>query len=54
MSSLLYRVDMETECFDSDFFDSDLTSACTTVMKMAGHPDYSKCRRLTYSELEKN
>jgi len=29
-----------------------LTSAYTSVMSMAGHPDYTNCRRLTIHELE--
>lgn len=45
------------ECFmfgidrDTMWYDYDLTNAYTTVMSMAGHPDYKNCKRLTYSEL---
>jgi hypothetical protein len=47
------------ECFmygmdkTTNWCDYDLTSAYTTVMAMAGHPDYSKCRRLSSVELNK-
>jgi hypothetical protein len=46
------------ECFmygvdtKSNWFDYDLTSAYTTVMSMAGHPDYAECRRLSVPELQ--
>lgn len=45
------------ECFmygidrDTIWYDYDLTNAYTTVMSMAGHPDYAKCRRITTEEL---
>lgn len=45
------------ECFmfgidrDTEWFDYDLTSAYTTVMSMAGHPEYEACRRLNAGEL---
>ena len=45
------------ECFmygvdrDGLWFDYDLSSAYTTVLSMAGHPDYAHCKRLTESEL---
>jgi hypothetical protein len=35
----------------NEWFDYDLTSAYTTVMSMAGHPEYEKCKRLKTSEL---
>jgi hypothetical protein len=47
------------ECFmfgidrDSEWYDYDLSNAYTTVMSMAGHPDYDNCTRLTLSELQK-
>ena len=47
------------ECFmygvdrDGVWFDYDLSSAYTTVMSMAGHPDYAKSQRLTVSELKR-
>ena len=46
------------ECFmygidrDTEWYDYDLTSAYTTVMSMAGHPEYEASRRLTKSELK--
>lgn len=46
------------ECFmfgldrETYWFDYDLSNAYTTVMSMAGHPDYESCRRLTKSELK--
>lgn len=46
------------ECFmygmdrDTIWYDYDLSNAYTTIMSMAGHPDYEKCRRLTKSELK--
>ena len=46
------------ECFmfgvdrDTVWYDYDLVSAYTTVMAMAGHPDYASCRRITLSELK--
>ena len=43
----MYGVDRDTE-----WYDYDLTSAYTTVLSMAGHPDYSNCIRLTISELK--
>jgi hypothetical protein len=43
----MYGVDKETT-----WSDYDLTSAYTTVMAMAGHPDYAKQRKLTVLELE--
>jgi hypothetical protein len=44
----MYGVDKTT-----NWCDYDLTSAYTTVMAMAGHPDYNLCRRLTVDELNK-
>lgn len=44
----MYGVDTDTE-----WFDYDLSSAYTTVMSMAGHPDYEKCVMLSNNELEK-
>ena len=46
------------ECFmygverDTVWYDYDLTSAYTTVMSMAGHPEYESCRRISKSELK--
>ena len=46
------------ECFmfgldrEKRWYDYDLTSAYTTVMSMAGHPDYENCKRLTIAALE--
>jgi len=42
----MYGVDRDTE-----WFDYDLTNAYTTVMSMAGHPDYEACCRLSVSDL---
>lgn len=45
------------ECFmygvdrDHNWYDYDLSSAYTTIMSMAGHPEYDKCRRLSVMEL---
>ena len=45
------------ECFmygidrDTLWYDYDLVSAYTTVMSMAGHPDYNNCSRLDISQL---
>jgi hypothetical protein len=36
---------------DGKWFDYDLSSAYTTVMAMAGHPEYSQTRRLTIKDL---
>jgi hypothetical protein len=47
------------ECFmygvdrDTRWYDYDLASAYTTVMSMAGHPDYAGYRRLTITDLNK-
>ena len=47
------------ECFmfgldrETKWYDYDLVSAYTTVMSMAGHPDYEKVHRLTQSDLIK-
>jgi len=43
----MYGLDRETE-----WFDYDLTNAYTTVMSMAGHPDYESCIRLSKTALE--
>jgi hypothetical protein len=43
----MYGVEREQE-----WFDYDLSSAYTSVMALAGHPDYEKCRRLSLSELQ--
>jgi hypothetical protein len=46
------------ECFmfgvdrGTEWFDYDLTNAYTTVMSMAGDPDYENCCRLTISQLK--
>ena len=46
------------ECFmfgvdrDRVWYDYDLTSAYTTIMSMAGHPDYGKSRKLKLTELK--
>lgn len=37
----------------SVWFDYDLSSAYTTIMAMAGHPEYEKCKRLTVTELKR-
>jgi len=42
----MYCIDMYTILYDYD-----LTSAYTTVMAKAGHPDYDKCRKLTHADL---
>jgi len=45
------------ECFmfgidrDQIWYDYDLSSAYTTIMSMAGDPEYDKCRRLSVTEL---
>ena len=44
----MYGIDKLT-----NWFDYDLISAYTTVMSMAGHPDYKYCRRLSELELAK-
>lgn len=47
------------ECFmfgldrDTHWYDYDLVSAYTTVMSMAGHPDYEKFQKLTVVDLRK-
>jgi hypothetical protein len=43
----MYGVDNSLEMW----CDYDLTSAYTSVMSMAGHPDYANCQRLTVQEL---
>jgi hypothetical protein len=43
----MYGIDRNTE-----WFDYDLTSAYTTVMSMAGHPDYGNLRRLSPEEVK--
>jgi hypothetical protein len=45
----MYGVDNSKELW----CDYDLTSAYTSVMSMAGHPDYESCHRLTVDELLK-
>jgi hypothetical protein len=44
----MYGIDRDTE-----WFDYDLTNAYTTIMSMAGHPDYERCIRLNISELQR-
>lgn len=44
----MYGIDRETV-----WFDYDLTSAYTTAMAMAGHPDYNAYRRISECELTK-
>lgn len=44
----MYGVDRETV-----WYDYDLTSAYTTVMSMAGHPDYDNVRRITAKEVKR-
>ena len=44
----MYGIDRDTE-----WFDYDLTNAYTTVMSMAGHPDYERCIRLNVSDLQR-
>jgi hypothetical protein len=46
--SFMYGIDNDTT-----WYDYDLTSAYTTVMSMAGHPEYSALKRLTHTELGK-
>lgn len=47
------------ECFmfgldrDTVWYDYDLTSAYTTVLSVAGHPDYERCTRMSISELKR-
>lgn len=38
----MYGIDKDTTRFDYD-----LSSAYTTVMSMAGHPDYDQCRLIS-------
>ena len=38
---------------DEVWYDYDLTSAYTTVMAMAGHPDYASITKISVEELEK-
>lgn len=46
------------ECFmfgvdrNTEWFDYDLSNAYTTVLSMAGHPDYASCRRITEENLK--
>jgi len=42
----MYGMDQETV-----WYDYDLSSAYTTVLSMAGHPDYDNCRLITQIEL---
>ena len=44
----MYGVDREV-----NWYDYDLTSAYTTIMSMAGHPDYDSLHRMTGAELGK-
>ena len=44
----MFGIDRETI-----WYDFDLTSAYTTVMSLAGHPDYDKCSRLTVTDLNR-
>lgn len=44
----MFGIDRETI-----WYDFDLTSAYTTVMSLAGHPEYEKCSRLTVTELNR-
>ena len=44
----MYGLDQSPEIW----YDYDLTSAYTTVLSMAGHPDYSQYRRLNEKELK--
>lgn len=44
----MYGIDRETV-----WYDYDITSAYTTVMSMAGHPDYTQCKRLSPEEFQK-
>ena len=46
----MYGVDKDVSTI---WYDYDLTSAYTTVLSMAGHPDYSNCVRLSEDELKK-
>lgn len=47
------------ECFmfgierDTIWYDYDLTNAYTTILSVAGHPDYEKCTRLSTTELKR-
>ena len=47
------------ECFmfgverDTTWYDYDLTNAYTTILSVAGHPDYENCIRLSISDLNK-
>jgi hypothetical protein len=45
-----YMYGIDTNCH---WYDYDLTSAYTTVMSMAGHPDYEGYKRLTIDDLHK-
>jgi hypothetical protein len=42
----MYGIDRDTM-----WYDYDLVSAYTTIMAMAGHPDYNNCSRLDISQL---
>lgn len=44
----MFGIDRDILCYDYD-----LTSAYTTVMSLAGHPEYENCSRLTVAELNK-
>lgn len=44
--SLMYGIDQKTK-----WYDYDLTSAYTSVMYAAGHPDYSRAKRITLKDL---
>lgn len=46
----MYGVDKDIQTV---WYDYDLTSAYTTVLSMAGHPDYRSCTRLSEEELKK-
>lgn len=45
----MYGVDKDVKTI---WYDYDLTSAYTTVLSMAGHPDYGSCTRLSAEELK--
>jgi hypothetical protein len=44
----MFGVDLETI-----WYDYDLSSADTTVMALAGHPDYAQCVRMIEEQLKK-
>jgi hypothetical protein len=43
----MFGIDRETM-----WYDYDLTSAYTTIMALAGHPEYENCERLTTVQLK--